>query len=64
MAKVKKKELGKGIRALLSNMDEQGGEPKEEMVKELAHSVAMIRNGMNVIKQAVDLLNPCQIPVI
>ncbi len=40
--KVKKKELGLGIRALLSNMDEEVAKDQEKVVKELAHSVAMI----------------------
>jgi len=44
--KVKKKELGLGIRALLSNMDagsvEKSQEKKEEIVKELSASTAMI----------------------
>ena len=40
--KVKKKELGLGIRALLSNMDEELAKDQEKVVKELAHSVAMI----------------------
>eukprot|EP00112_Aurelia_sp_Birch-Aquarium-sp1_P002123 Seg1231.2 transcript_id=Seg1231.2/GoldUCD/mRNA.D3Y31 product="hypothetical protein" protein_id=Seg1231.2/GoldUCD/D3Y31 len=34
------------------------------LFREEAHSVAMIQHGMNVIKQAVNLLNPRQIPVI
>ena len=44
MAKsVKKKELGLGIRALLSNLDEQQApEKQEEVVRELSHTVAMI----------------------
>ena len=40
--KVKKKELGLGIRALLSNTDTQVEDNKEEVVKELSSSVAMI----------------------
>jgi ParB family chromosome partitioning protein len=42
--KVKKKELGLGIRALLSNLDEGEATPEEqkEVVKELSHTVAMI----------------------
>ena len=40
--KVKKKELGLGIRALLSNIEEEPKEKKTEVVKELSHSVAMI----------------------
>lgn len=43
MAKAKKKDLGLGIRALLSNIDDQETTtPKEEVVKELSHSVAMV----------------------
>ncbi|MEZ4951699.1 MAG: ParB/RepB/Spo0J family partition protein [Saprospiraceae bacterium] len=43
MAKAKKKELGLGIRALLSNIDDQETTtPKAEVVKELSHSVAMV----------------------
>jgi ParB family chromosome partitioning protein len=43
MAKMKKKELGKGIRALLSNAESKAS-PKEqqEIVKELSNSIAMI----------------------
>ncbi len=40
--KVKKKELGKGIRALLSNIDKQVEENPEQLVKELASNTAMI----------------------
>ena len=40
--KVKKKELGLGIRALLSNMDEELQKDQEKVVKELSHSVAAI----------------------
>ena len=40
--KVKKKELGLGIRALLSNIEEKPEEKKTEVVKELSQSVAMI----------------------
>jgi len=44
--KVKKKELGLGIRALLSNMDagsvDKSPEKKEEIIKELSASTAMI----------------------
>ncbi len=40
--KVKKKELGLGIRALLSNMDEELQKDQEKVVKELSHSVATI----------------------
>ena len=29
-----------------------------------AHSVAMIRHSMNVVKKAVDILNPGQVPII
>ena len=43
--KVKKKELGLGIRALLSNMDEEVAKDQEKVVKELAHSVAMLPIG-------------------
>ena len=44
MAKVKKKELGKGIRALLGNIEENTATPKrrKKTVKELSSSVAMI----------------------
>lgn len=43
MAKqVKKKELGLGIRALLSNIENQPPEEQMETVKELTHTVAMI----------------------
>ena len=44
MAKVKKKELGKGIRALLGNIEENTATPKrkKKVVKELTASVAMI----------------------
>lgn len=42
MAKAKKKEIGLGIRALLTNFDEQVEENQEMVVKELSHSVAMI----------------------
>lgn len=42
MAKMKKKELGKGIRALLSNISEESGEEQKDIVQELAQSVAMI----------------------
>ena len=40
--KVKKKELGMGIRALLSNIDEEPIEKQEEVVRELSSHVAMI----------------------
>ncbi|MEY4106604.1 MAG: hypothetical protein RL181_946 [Bacteroidota bacterium] len=40
--KVDKQNLGLGIRALLSNIDEQVAIDQEMVVKELAHSVAMI----------------------
>ena len=40
--KVKKKKLGLGIRALLSNMDEEVAKDQEKVVKELSHNVAMI----------------------
>lgn len=39
---MKKKQLGKGIRALLSNIDENTPDDQKEIVQELAHSVAMI----------------------
>ena len=44
MAKVKKKELGKGIRALLGNIEENTATPrrKKKVVQELTASVAMI----------------------
>ncbi len=43
MAKqVKKKELGKGIRALLANVEVESPEKQMETVKELTHTVAMI----------------------
>jgi ParB family chromosome partitioning protein len=40
--KVNKKDLGLGIKALLSNMDEEVEKDQEKVVKELAHTVAMI----------------------
>lgn len=40
--KVTKKTIGKGIHALLSNMDEELEKDQEQVVKELSHSVAMI----------------------
>lgn len=40
--KVKKQELGMGIRALLSNIDSSSPEQQEEAVRELSHTVAMI----------------------
>ncbi len=40
--KVRKKELGLGVRALLSNIDTKVEENKEEVVKELSSAVAMI----------------------
>jgi ParB family chromosome partitioning protein len=40
--KVDKKNLGMGIRALLTNIDEEVAIDQEKVVKELAHSVAMI----------------------
>jgi len=40
--KVDKKNLGMGIRALLTNIDEEVALDQEKVVKELAHSVAMI----------------------
>lgn len=43
--KVNKKDLGKGIKALLSNMDEEVQKDQEKVVKELAHTVAMIPVG-------------------
>lgn len=42
---VHKKELGLGIRALLSNMEEEVAKDQEKVVKELAHTVAMIPVG-------------------
>ena len=42
---VKKKELGQGIRALLSNMDAENPEQQEEVVRELSHTIAMIPVG-------------------
>lgn len=42
MSKIKKKELGMGIRALLSNMDEQNPDNRDQLVRELSHSIAMI----------------------
>ena len=45
MSKVKKLELGKGIAALLGNIEEevnQGPEAVKEVVRELSHSVALI----------------------
>ena len=43
--KVKKKELGLGIRALLSNMDSEPAEKekKDEIIRELSSAVAMVR---------------------
>ncbi len=41
--KVRKKELGKGIRALLSNIDSEVKEDPQKVVQELASSVALIR---------------------
>lgn len=40
--KVKKKELGLGIRALLNNIEQEVNQNPEKVVKELSHSVAMI----------------------
>ena len=40
--KVDKKNLGLGIRALLTHIDEEVALDQEKVVKELAHSVAMI----------------------
>lgn len=40
--KVKKKELGLGIRALLTNIDEETPERQEEVVRELSSTTAMI----------------------
>ncbi|MDX1666881.1 MAG: ParB/RepB/Spo0J family partition protein [Saprospiraceae bacterium] len=40
--KVKKKELGMGIRALLSNVEEEAEKDQGKVVRELSHSVAMI----------------------
>ena len=34
------------------------------LFQENAHSVAMIQHVMNIVKQAVDNLNPGQIPVL
>lgn len=46
MAKqVKKKELGLGVRALLSNIEAQTQEKQAEVVRELTHTVAMIPVG-------------------
>lgn len=46
MAKqVKKKELGLGVRALLSNIETQTQEKQAEVVRELTHTVAMIPIG-------------------
>ena len=42
MAKMKKNELGKGIRALLSSTDVESPDKKDKLVKELSHSVANI----------------------
>ena len=45
MSKLKKTDLGKGIAALLGNIEEevnQGPEAVKEVVRELSHSVAMI----------------------
>jgi ParB family transcriptional regulator, chromosome partitioning protein len=45
MSKVKKNDLGKGIAALLGNIEEeinQGPEAMKEVVRELSHSVALI----------------------
>ncbi len=39
---MKKKELGKGIRALLSSSDEANGDKKDLLVKELSNTVAQI----------------------
>ena len=41
--KVRKKELGQGIRALLGNIDKQAEENPAKLVQELSSSVAMIR---------------------
>jgi len=40
--KVRKKELGLGIKALLSNIDHQVEESPEMVVKELSHTIALI----------------------
>lgn len=40
---MKKKDLGKGIRALLNSMDQEEAEPTIEAVRELSDGVAMIR---------------------
>ena len=42
MGKMKKKELGKGIRALLDNADSPDVEKKETLIKELSNTVAYI----------------------
>jgi len=42
MSKMKKKELGKGIRALLSNVEETSKADQKEIVKELSSTTAMI----------------------
>lgn len=42
MSKMKKKELGKGIRALLSNVEESSPSDQEKIVKELSSTTAMI----------------------
>lgn len=38
----KKEQLGMGIRALLNNIEQEGPEQQQKVVKELAHSIAMI----------------------
>jgi ParB family transcriptional regulator, chromosome partitioning protein len=43
--KVKKRELGLGIRALLTNIDEQPPEQQIQTVKELTHTVAILSPG-------------------
>ena len=40
--KVKKKELGLGIRALLGNVEEEAAKDQEKVVRELSHNIAMI----------------------
>jgi ParB family chromosome partitioning protein len=42
MAKMKKNELGKGIRALLSSADDAAPEQKDKLIKELSKSIAEI----------------------
>nr|MBS0036565.1 ParB/RepB/Spo0J family partition protein [Saprospiraceae bacterium] len=42
MAKMKKKELGKGIRALLSNIEEKDTDTQQKIVQELSSKIALI----------------------